>query len=1039
MAEEKYGKMVKYPQEERSKSILLSLDGKRKEGDLCDVKLILGEGITVYAHKALLGAVSPYFESMFTSTFREATSSVVDLSYTTNRPDILMSVIDTFYGKSFEIDATNVCDVMNLAAMFLLDDLQKVCEDVMETVISLKTCVKLFIMAINFELKTLTEKLIPIIEARFHDFFIFVDDMCELSVKHMSIFLSYVDTEKVTDKYLFLDLLLNWFSFDMSNERAQFLADILENLSFKCTCPMYEKLHHRIFNIVAQLKSEEAEDDVDINSEVESRLLSLFESLKPGDFDVYVEKKKKKHLIPPLLETKIRFEHSGGLDNLEKRNDVQTNLSERVQEMDTGPQGNDDKEDTRVMANLNIRTDKSEERTNGNEINVDHIPAMNRASMKDDADRDKRVPKMVYSEIVDRDLALTQMEQETVGGSGMVNSHLCPQFKDTELQRTSINSSSDSDNKVRSIQSSTLKREIFSPQPCTSKHSVETTVSSTVHSEVEVNSVVKNKSDGNEKVGKKRWKKESRNKSKGNMERNIFKADIFWGTEEVTVIVIAPSVKSAEHRNGGGICHGPKVRVEKECKLQISCYIPGRKLWMDMGSIDLKNMPQKAMTSSNAHFFGAWGEMPDLDDEFDEYEMMMMMPNLPRQLQRRMLEMFPRNMPPSMIRRMLEEFRDEGDMPSHEHMRRMRDQLIKSRLHHRPSLHNSRVPNPLNPDQVNKWRFTYFHRKIFFFHQEFCESVFCYDLESKTWSTSSINIRYERHGHNFEVADGIEPIVHGSELYAVVRIVSYINVDSSRMGHDNDEEQHVYTSYKIFRYKGEQHWNFFIKTQTYGTTVPSMDIKSPEDFMMLTKESGFFKTIVHNQDSRSIVIFQFRAESSKQRTVHVLNNADVVYIDRKQTGSRNVPSRISYIRLPTLVFQQPHSPEYKLLCFMDDEFQTKVFYDCRYQKSENGKFIRLSDSEHEESSQVLEALRSYPSCTKLIISDGEYFWLLSGENNDVSQLQQGYVQINREQKKREAIFQDHPPPPFKVFMMAAAAKVDTAYLDSLQTARYLHI
>ncbi|KAK3594151.1 hypothetical protein CHS0354_040930 [Potamilus streckersoni] len=1067
MAEEKDSKMVTYPQDERSKSILLLLDGKRKEGDLCDVKLILGEGITVYAHKALLGAISPYFESMFMSTFREATSSVVDLSYTTDKSDILMSVIDSFYGKCFEIDASNVCDVMNLAAMFLLDDLKKVCEDVMETVISLTNCVELFIMAINFELKTLMEKLIPIIKARFHDYLIFEDDIYALPVEHMSIFLSYVDTEKVTDKYLFLDLLLNWFSFDISNERAQFLADALDNFSFKCTCPMYEKLHHKVYNIVAQLKSEADEDDMDINSEVKSRLQSLFESLKPVDFDVYVEKKKQKisepffqptpeHLIPLLSEIEPPFEPSGHHDNMEKGDDVQVNLSDEVRGIDTGLKSNDDdKEDKRAMVNLNLNTVKSKEGTKENEGNVDDVPAMIGVSVKDDIEGDKRVivnlslkidrsnpeqPKVTYSgfnEMDDREIALIQM-----GGSGKENFQLCPQFKDTEQQMVSMDSSSDSDNRVSSLKSSTLKRDTVSPQPSTSKNSGETNVSS-VPLIVEVNSVEMDKSDVKEKVGKKKGKKKPRNKGKGFMARNIFKADTFLGTEEGAVIVLAPSshyVKSAVHLNGGGIWHGPTVKVEKEGTLQISCYIPGRKLWMDMGSIDLKGIPLKAMTSSYTRFFGAWGEMPDLDDEFDEYEMMMMMPKLPRRLQRRMLEMFPRNLPPSMIRRMMEEFHDEGDMPSHEHMRRMRDHLIRSRMHHRPSLHHSRVPNPLNPDQVNKWRFTYFQRKIFLFHQDFCESVFCYDLESQKWSTSSIDIRYERHGHDFEVADGIEPVVHGRKLYAVVRIVSYYIVDPYRMGRDKNEEQRVDTSYKIFCYKGEQNWNFFMKTQTCWTTVPNMEMKSPEDFLMLTRESGFFKTIIHNQDIHSIVIFQFRAESSKLRTVHALNNADVVYIDRKHTGSRsNVPSHFSYIRLPTLVLQKPHSSENKLLCFMDDEFQTKVLYDCGNQRHENDKFVRMSDSEHEESSPILEAQISYPNCTKLIISDGEYFWLLSGEKNDTSRLQQGSVKINREQKKREAVFQDHPPPPFKVFTLAAAAKVDTVYLESLQTARYFHV
>ena len=95
-----------------SDEALAGLAALRSEGLLCDIELEV-DGKRLSAHRALLAAISPYFKTLFTGNFKEATENVVTLHGLTF--ESLSSIIDCFYTAKIEINSENLEEILAAA------------------------------------------------------------------------------------------------------------------------------------------------------------------------------------------------------------------------------------------------------------------------------------------------------------------------------------------------------------------------------------------------------------------------------------------------------------------------------------------------------------------------------------------------------------------------------------------------------------------------------------------------------------------------------------------------------------------------------------------------------------------------------------------------------------------------------------------------------------------------------------------------------------------------------------------------------------
>lgn len=88
------------------------------------------QGRVIHAHKFILFARCEYFRRMFTSGYKESTDSTItlpDVSY-----DVFLCVLTFLYtGKPREITADHAIEVLNLANLYNIEPLKRVCTDIM--------------------------------------------------------------------------------------------------------------------------------------------------------------------------------------------------------------------------------------------------------------------------------------------------------------------------------------------------------------------------------------------------------------------------------------------------------------------------------------------------------------------------------------------------------------------------------------------------------------------------------------------------------------------------------------------------------------------------------------------------------------------------------------------------------------------------------------------------------------------------------------------------------------------------------------------
>ena len=96
---------MKYKSDHHSSERVTGMNRLRKDGILCDVTITVG-GRKIHAHKNVLAATCPYFETMFTGGLYETHQSEVTIREMDE--ETMETLIDFCYTSSIEVDWSNV-------------------------------------------------------------------------------------------------------------------------------------------------------------------------------------------------------------------------------------------------------------------------------------------------------------------------------------------------------------------------------------------------------------------------------------------------------------------------------------------------------------------------------------------------------------------------------------------------------------------------------------------------------------------------------------------------------------------------------------------------------------------------------------------------------------------------------------------------------------------------------------------------------------------------------------------------------------------
>ncbi len=146
--------------------LVAGLDSLRHEGILCDVEL-QAEEQTLPAHRAVLAAASPFFKTMFTGNFKEATDKVVhmkDISF-----PILQEIVSSIYTTKISLTSDNVREIFSAAHVMELERIHNECTAWMLKNIQTSTCLLYLHLAEQYEIQELENAMKNYILANFCD------------------------------------------------------------------------------------------------------------------------------------------------------------------------------------------------------------------------------------------------------------------------------------------------------------------------------------------------------------------------------------------------------------------------------------------------------------------------------------------------------------------------------------------------------------------------------------------------------------------------------------------------------------------------------------------------------------------------------------------------------------------------------------------------------------------------------------------------------------------------------------------------------
>ena len=208
-------------------SLSEALDEQRMRGDFCDIRFTV-HGETLKAHRAVLSARSPYFNTMFTSNFQETDQGDIDMTHVFSAPQHFQEILRYMYRGSISISGETFEEILNGASHFLMEKLRQICAQFMLTNLGPSNCLRLWAIADRYNLDKLATVCKAMARSRFHDCIKYKQETLEMPQDFLLLIIKegVLDLLTVEDKLRFLR---RWLDYNVKERECNF-KDVLQEL-----------------------------------------------------------------------------------------------------------------------------------------------------------------------------------------------------------------------------------------------------------------------------------------------------------------------------------------------------------------------------------------------------------------------------------------------------------------------------------------------------------------------------------------------------------------------------------------------------------------------------------------------------------------------------------------------------------------------------------------------------------------------------------------------------------------------------------------
>ncbi|XP_055850999.1 kelch-like protein 20 [Episyrphus balteatus] len=200
------------------------LNRLREQGTFCDIKLKAGEEV-ILAHKSVLCACSPYFNVLFSGSFKE--SGQTEFVVKDVPPDCLKILIDYLYTGLLKFDSSNVERVILAASYLQIISAEEVCSSFLANNLVLSNCISYIIFAGKHSIRTLRLKALEVAVANFHNIYS-NDEYLEIDFDEFRLFVQKLKLSGCVEDLIYL-FVMRWIH-HLYDIRIEFLQDLLKYL-----------------------------------------------------------------------------------------------------------------------------------------------------------------------------------------------------------------------------------------------------------------------------------------------------------------------------------------------------------------------------------------------------------------------------------------------------------------------------------------------------------------------------------------------------------------------------------------------------------------------------------------------------------------------------------------------------------------------------------------------------------------------------------------------------------------------------------------
>ena len=199
----------------------------RKKGELCDVTLIANEK-EVKAHRAVLAAASPYFESMFVGEFSEPEGEPIYIEEVDE--DTLVAMVDFAYTACIKLTDRNVYFIFEAAELFQFSGLRAACFKFFKQQMNQSNCIRTWLFAESHNCTELLDAALKFVECNFPDI---VHGREFLEIEQADIISKLISLEDIaiTSEEQVYEAVLRWIHYNMS-KRKEYAVEVFKNVRF---------------------------------------------------------------------------------------------------------------------------------------------------------------------------------------------------------------------------------------------------------------------------------------------------------------------------------------------------------------------------------------------------------------------------------------------------------------------------------------------------------------------------------------------------------------------------------------------------------------------------------------------------------------------------------------------------------------------------------------------------------------------------------------------------------------------------------------